>query len=212
MKVLLPLSGGLDSTAALFMLVENGHSVKPITLDYDQKCGVEIERAARIARFVNTTISTETIMGKFPKCSRIDPEIQLPFCSNATEASVECAVPGLYPQIISSSIKHAILNKCSAICLPFSIASSQFYPEFDEIGWRISSSMIKQFSSGAIKLILPFHAASKLTILKMLFASGAPYWMTHSCLENEADCGSCPKCLIRKSVLDEAKSISPHHY
>lgn len=212
MKVLLPFSGGLDSTAALFLLAENGHSVVPLTLDYGQKCGVEIERAAQIARFANTRIHTETIMGQFPPCSRVNEEIQVPACFKESDSSIECAVPGLYWQIIASSIRQAHVNNCKAICLPFTFASSQFYPEFDESGWKISSAAIMRSFKGEFKVIIPFLKSSKITLLRMLSASGAPYWITHSCLEVEEDCGKCPKCAIRESLFREAKSIATHHY
>ena len=203
MKVALPFSGGIDSTAALFLLIENGHSVYPITLDYGQKCGLEIEHAARIANFLSTRIHKETILGEFPKSARIDPALDLPKCGNELEAAEECSVPGLYFQIISSTLRHAISNKCDAICLPFSLAASQFYPEFDEIGLRASALVINQGSGGKIKAIIPFNNSSKMTLLQMLDAANAPYWMTYSCMTGEEDCDDCPKCVIRKSLLEE---------
>jgi len=203
MKVTLPFSGGIDSTAALFLLFENGHSVCPIFIDYGQKCGVEVEHAARLAKFVSTRIHKETILGEFPKSARLDPSIELPTCANQLEASAECSVPGLYFQIISSALRHAILHKCDAVCLPFSLAASQFYPEFDEIGLRAASLIINHGSGGKVKALIPFSKSSKMTLLQMLAASNAPYWMTYSCLTGEEDCRNCAKCVIRDLILNQ---------
>lgn len=212
MRVALPLSGGIDSTAALFYLVENGHQVFPISLDYGQKSSTEIEHAAILARFVGSQLFVETLLGKFPKCSRINSEIPIPEQVSIDSPTVECEVPGLYVTILSSSIRHGILNSCDYVCLPFTVASLQFYPEASKVGIAAASALVHNCSSRAMKALVPFPDASKLTLLKMLAASGAPYWLTYSCLEGGNHCGLCPKCVIRDSVFEAARSMGRGHF
>jgi len=211
MRVALPFSGGIDSTAAMFLLAENGHEVFPITLDYGQKASYEIEASARLARFLGVSISKQILLSEFSACARIFAGVSMPTYQESPSRPGALVVPGLYWQIIAHSIQYAEIKQCEAICLPFSPASSQFYPESNDVGWKISSLMIGHNSSRSIKAILPFTKTKKLTLLKILVGSGAPYWMTYSCLNDINECKLCDKCYIRNLLFDQMSRDSPQH-
>lgn len=211
MRVVLPFSGGIDCTAAMFLLAENGHDVFPVTLDYGQKAAYEIEAAARIARFLGVSISKQILLSEFPACARIFADVNIPTYKESLIQPEALVVPGLYWQIIAHSIQYAEVKHCEAICLPFSPASSQFYPESNDVGWQISSLMIGHNSSRPMKAILPFTKTTKLTLLKMLIGAGAPYWMTYSCLNDINGCKLCDKCYTRESLFNHLRKDSPQH-
>jgi len=200
-RVLLPFSGGIDSTAALVVLLQGGHDVQLVTIDYGQKAGFEIESAAQIANFFHTKISKETLLFKFPKCSRIDYSLSTRLSVNRKRKDDKVFVPGLFSQIVSISHLHAMRHLCDAICLPFSVASSQFYPEASGAGITGANLIFQSCPSNPVKLFLPFMDHNKKQIFEVLLSSKFPYWNTYSCLSSEPRCGDCSKCYLRDEVI-----------
>lgn len=212
MRVALLFSGGLDSTAAMFCLLENGHTVCPITLDYGQKASMEISSAADIARYASTRLVVETLLGEFPRCpltrGPVDPKV---VSSVMDEAPLDY-VPGLLPTLLSIGIKHALREDCNRVCLGLSMSGSLSFPDVNDDVIMAMNIMALQSSHNNIRLLLPLWKTSKAIIVKMLAVANLPYWMTYSCISGDEHCGTCHKCVLRKYAFSNSHSNDPTEY
>lgn len=68
-QAVLSLSGGMDSSTLLLHLLANGYEVTALGFDYGQKHRVELERAASLVEYINTSpmrvIHTDHVEGGF---------------------------------------------------------------------------------------------------------------------------------------------------
>jgi len=211
-KVAIPLSGGIDSSAAIFYLVENGHQPYPYLIDYSQKASPEIDAAVKIARFAGARLIVEPLFGKLPNSPMVHENCPIPLVENAMDAQPLCKAPGVYPEVIAAGVRHSALHSCDLLCLPIAPGTSQFFPEATENSIIAANILAQESSNSSIKIFAPFLKTDKLTLLKMLIAAGAPYWETYSCISSPIHCGTCPKCAIRKSLFAATKEEDPTTY
>lgn len=58
------LSGGMDSSTLLLKLLSEGYSVTALSMDYNQKHKIELQRATELVEYINETLTTPDNKGK----------------------------------------------------------------------------------------------------------------------------------------------------
>lgn len=186
-KVVIPLSGGLDSSVLLYSAAEQFNEVHAITFNYNQQHATEITYAS---------IQIENAQRKFPKCKIYHTILDLSFISDIAKSEL--------------TGYGAVSETQPASYVPFrnlmmiSIAAS--YAESNDIGtiwygatgddsinnyWDCSSSFVStvntllNLNERKIVLDAPFGHMYKSNIISQGIYSGVDFKETYTCYSGE---------------------------
>lgn len=204
-KVLLLLSGGLDSTILLAHLVDAGYEVTTISYDYGQRHAErELAAATAIAGHFGVDNRRVPLASVFAGCALLG-EGEIPE-GHATEPDAT-VVPGrnlvflavgvsLAEELGAATVQIGAIQDDAAAYLD---CRWEFIDALDyAVGW---STHIP-----GIRIEAPFIEMSKVEVLQRGVALDAPLSLTWSCYRGQAEpCGQCGAC----QLLQEAYAALP---
>lgn len=197
-KALVLLSGGLDSTVALWWTAAEGHEVVALTFQYPGRPRGE----ARASREMVARAGVEAI------------EADLPFLHEAADADARAgsqrfagAPPGYVPfrnaLYYAAACYHAQILGCDLVVGGHNAEDAARYPDASEAFFAQLQAVL---DAGAWRgadvrpprLVMPLLALERDDVLALGERLGAPMVETWSCYEDgEAPCGACPACARR---------------
>ena len=202
MRSLVLVSGGLDSTVALYWAREEGHDVVPLTFHYPGRPRGEVHatREVVLAAGVDALV-----------------EADLPFLREAGELALQPggdalarAPPGYVPArnvlFYAAACHHAQALGCGLIvgghnaedAGTFPDASAAFFADLDAL---LRRGLWTGPQGSAPRLRMPLLDLGKDEVAALGARLGAPLLRTWSCYEDgESPCGGCPACLRRPEV------------
>jgi len=179
MRAVMSLSGGMDSTALLLKLLDEGYEVTCLTFDYGQKHHVEIERARmNIAYLSQNGIDVEHIVidissaFKTLKSSLTDTEQNVPEGHYESEQMRQTVVPNRNAIFSSIVFGHALSTSSTEdtdviIALGVHSGDHEIYPDcrpdfYKSLGHAFS---IGNWDSDRVSFHLPYIDGNKKSIL-----------------------------------------------
>ena len=215
LKVLVLLSGGLDSTTVLSHALSQGYEVTCLSFDYGQRHSIELESSRRIAEKMKVERKVFSLDLRQFGGSSLTSDVDVEEGKFGREEVPNTYVPGR--NIIFLSIAGAIadIKKCEAIMIGVNAVDYSGYPDCRP---EFISSMEKSLRTGLafssnLKIDASLQTMSKAEIIKYGMKLGTPYELTHSCyLGNEEACGKCDSCLLRLKGFMEAGYEDPVKY
>ncbi len=217
-KAVVVLSGGMDSTTAMFIAKNQGYDIIPLHFNYSQRTEKkELECFNSICDFLN-------LKNRYV--------IDIPFfkqigASALVDESIEVPVEGIKPGIpvtyvpfrngIFLSVAAAVAEKESARAIFIGVVEedSSGYPDCKE---EFIKNMQKAINSGTkpetnIEIKTPLIHLKKEDIVKKALQVGVPLELTWSCYKNEnAACGVCDSCRLRLKGFEKAGVKDPIKY
>lgn len=217
MKLLSVLSGGMDSTAALFNAIRNKHEVVgAISFYYGSKHNdrewVSAQQVASAARtpikrccldFMAQNFSSDLLKsgGKVPEGHYADPSMK------------RTVVPFRNGIMLSIAAGYAESIGAQGILLGNHFGDHAIYPDCRESFVRPMAEAIAAGTYAKIELVTPFTHMSKTQVAIIGSESGAPFHLTYSCYNGrEKHCGKCGTCFERKEAFSDAKIPDPTEY
>lgn len=216
MKVVVLLSGGMDSTTLLYHNIKQGNEVFPISFDYGQRHNKELIAARNICeglgivtrwKLVNLSNigyllpSALTGVGSIPNGHYEDETMKLTVVPNRNMILLSIATgyaQGIGAKFVSyaaHSGDHAIYPDCR--------------PEF----FYKCGETIGLATGGEVALEAPYIKLSKADIVRIGSGIGVPYKKTWSCYKGgDKHCGSCGTCVERKEAFLLAGVEDPTEY
>lgn len=207
MRVVMGLSGGMDSVTLLYDLLEQGHHVFPVFFDYGQK-HLYRERAAAdwhcsrlgimltcwSARYFSNTPSALT-----------DAQIAIPtghYEDPAMRANVVSGRNLLFCSLLA--VKAAQVN-APAIAIAAHQGDAAIYPDCRVAFMRSLAETIRHSTDGQINRILaPYLDHRKDHIVAIGRSLNVDYSQTYSCYAGgSTPCGKCGACVERQEVLGD---------
>ena len=217
------LSGGLDSTTALYKALKCGYEVWPVSFSYGQKAEYQ-ERAASFA----TIRDLQRAGARVANVLRIRLDGDNLFDGSSIlrngpplGASVGFVGTANAPQrntlMIAAAFAIAESNKLASVWVGCTQQSSYGlpYPDSSIRFLRRLASVLNQGSAaaaqspkGAIRLVAPYARKTKVDVVLDAVRLGVPIKNTYSCyLGDKKPCGECGACLDRQTAFSLAKVL-----
>ncbi|MGB9920639.1 MAG: 7-cyano-7-deazaguanine synthase QueC [Moorellales bacterium] len=222
-RVVVVLSGGLDSTTCLAIAHAAGEEVYPLTFAYGQRHAVEVEAARKVAEFygLKERHRIMDLRGLFSGSALTDPGREVP--TSRTEEEMARNIPSTYVparNTVFLALALAVAEPLQAEAIYIGVNAVDFsgYPDcrpefiraFQEVVNRGTAAGVQ---GRGIEIRAPLINLSKAEIVRRGLALGAPYHLTYSCyLGTVPACGVCDACLLRQKGFREAGTQDPIPY
>ena len=222
-RAVILLSGGLDSTTVLAIARSRGYQCNCLSFRYGQKQGIELKRAAAVARNMQAEqhmilrLDLDTIGG-----SALTSDIAVPKDRDTREMDHEIPVtyvPGRNIIFLSHALAWAEVIGAVDIFLGINAVDYSGYPDcrpdFLQAFEQMANLGTKAGSTGTpFKLHAPLIELTKKEIVEVGMQLGVDYSITHSCYDPQGElaCGRCDACTLRLKGFAEAGLQDPIQY
>ncbi len=215
-KIVLSLSGGLDSTTLLAFLLDLGYEVFPFQFIYGSKHNQQEQLAVeRIQKHYSINVPVLDLSNVFSQISSnlLNSGGAVPEGHYNHESMRLTVVPGRNSIFIS--ILTGIAESIEAECVAIGVhqGDHHIYPDcrakyIDAMG----IAMLKA-SDGKVHLIAPFLFLDKSQIVSKGIDLKVPYDITRTCYTNNVlACGKCGSCTERLEAFQINNIVDPLPY
>ncbi len=219
MKAVCLLSGGLDSSTCLGVARRDGYECYALSFDYGQRHRVELESAARVAKFFGARehrvvqIDLRAFGG-----SALTADIDVPKTGAIGEGIPITYVPARNTIFLSFAMAWAEVLECSDVFIGVNAIDYSGYPdcrpEFIDAFERMANLATKAGVEGRTRLRIhtPLASLNKAAIVRLGIEVGLDFGLTHSCYDPDAagrPCGGCDSCMLRAKGFQEAGVRDP---
>lgn len=198
-KVLVILSGGLDSTTVLHHHLNRGDSVGALTFDYGQRHRKEIASATKIAKLagVEHWVEKISIGGK----SALTFSGPIPNGHYSDESMKQTVVPYRNLIMLSHAASFAA-GRWDALSYGAHSGDAAIYPDCRPEFVNAARQVLRLGDYSGLELIAPLLEMNKKQVAEYARKLGAPIESTWSCYVGGArPCGSCGACVARAEAL-----------
>jgi 7-cyano-7-deazaguanine synthase len=210
-KALVLLSGGQDSTTALFWAKQNFDQVEVVTFDYGQRHRIELDAAQKIAELakvkqtvlpINTfaAIGQNALTDSEMKIEQKDGELPSTFVPGRNLIFLTYAAAQAY----TSQIKNLVAGVCQT--------DYSGYPDCRQDTVKSLEQSIQLGMDYAFKIHTPLMYLTKKETVELAVEVGAMEALSysHTCYEGMSPpCGKCPACILRAKGFAEAGVKDP---
>ncbi len=214
------LSGGLDSSTMLALVLSKGYEVTALSFDYGQRHKKELESARKIADYYKVEhrimkLDLRTIGG-----SALTDQIEVP---DAPIDQIGKEIPMTYVParntiLLSIALGLAEVIKADRIFIGANHLDYSGYPDcrpeyFESINKTFKLATKVGVEGGDIKVEAPLLKFTKADIVRIADELKVPLELTWSCYKGgEKACGICDSCKLRLKGFMEAGIEDPIPY
>jgi len=217
MKVLVLLSGGVDSATCLGLAIHQfgKENVVTLSISYGQKHAKEMEAAKKIAAYYQVEFIYLDLakIFEYSDCSLLThSEQEIPKESYVDQMEkrggkpVSTYVPFRNGLFLSSAASIALSKGCSRIFYGAHSddAAGNAYPDCSNAFNEAMNQAIYIGSGKQLQIDAPFVLWSKAKIVEKGLELNVPYELTWSCYEgDEKPCGKCGTCIDRATAFEK---------
>lgn len=207
------LSGGIDSTTALYWARLHYRKIIPVIFSYGQRHRIEVKMARKICRKLGLEPRIIKIdLRQIGGSALTDLAIKLPEFKNDRE--IKKGLPATYVPFrngIFLSLAAALgetLGLYDLVC-GFNVIDSPNYPDTTGSFVRAVEKAINEgtgarYGRKKFRVLAPFLKMKKSEIISYGLGIGADYSHSITCYAGEeVPCGRCSACLLRKKAWQE---------
>ena len=206
------LSGGLDSSTALYYAIAKGYSCYCLIFDYNQRHKKEIFSARAVARAARCPFHVVRIGLPWKGSSLLDNAIQLPQGGNLEANKIPSTyVPARNIIFLSFAASYAEAIGARYIFIGANAVDYSGYPDCRPAFIRAYQGMLAQglktgVEGKTVKVETPLIHLTKKKIVQLAFKLDVPVAKTWSCYQGgDKPCGVCDSCRLRQKGFEEAK-------
>lgn len=218
-KAIVLLSGGLDSSTALYLAKNQGFDeIYAITFQYGQKHDKELQSAIAIAKVVGVKEHkvVNLLLNQWQGCALTDPEMEVENGNVERQDIPSTYVPARNMVFLSVAASWADALEITDIFIGVSEVDYSGYVDCREEFIRAMENAINQGTVlGAekkkhISIHAPFMHITKAEEVKLGIRLGVDFKLTWTCYRGgEKPCGTCDSCLLRAKAFAEAGEKDP---
>lgn len=209
-KAVVLLSGGLDSSTALFLAKKKGYKVNCLVFDYGQRHKKEIISAKKIAVAAGCKYKIIKIRLPWKGSSLLEKKSKLPE-RKKIKGIPSTYVPARNLIFLSFALSFAESQKAQAIFIGANQIDYSGYPDCRKEFYQALKNVIKKGTKAGVEgksvnILTPLINKTKSEIIKLGMNLGVPYQLTWSCyLGGKLPCGKCDSCKLRAKGFKEAR-------
>ncbi|WP_024834774.1 7-cyano-7-deazaguanine synthase QueC [Ruminiclostridium josui] len=220
-KAVVLLSGGMDSTTALYIAKSEGYEVYAISFNYGQRHYKELECAKIISEKagVKEHIIVNTNMDAWGGSALTDTNISVPDSSTNKGKIPITYVPARNMIFLSFAASYAEVIGSQDIFIGVSEVDYSGYVDcrqefIDAMENAINLGTVCAVEEGKkIKIHAPLVSMTKSDEIKLGISLGVDYGLTWTCYRGEElACGTCDSCSLRLKAFKEAGEKDPIKY
>lgn len=219
-KAVVLLSGGLDSTTALYLAKSQGFEVYAISFDYGQRHDKELECAKNVAKAAGAKehIIVKTNMDAWGGSALTDKNIDVPDGEVNRHDIPVTYVPARNMIFLSFAASYAEKIGSQDVFIGVSEVDYSGYVDcrqefLDAMEEAINKGTVCGVEGRKIKINAPFINMTKAEEIKLGMELGVDYSLTWSCYKGEdVACGVCDSCLLRLKAFKESGFEDPIEY
>ena len=215
-KVVMGLSGGMDSATVLKWLIDRGFDVHCLNFVYGSKHNkYEQKSAEALANHFGASYTLFDLAEAFKamKSNLLQTGGDIPEGHYSHESMSLTVVPGR--NTIFSAIMCGVAESIGAnhIALGVHLGDHDIYPDCRVEYIKSLDTTLYLASDGKVNIIAPFMNTDKIGILEYGFANGVPYDLTRTCYKaQEQSCGKCGSCNERIEAFATHGKMDPVPY
>ncbi len=219
-KVVVLLSGGLDSATVLALARQQGYACYALSVDYGQRHHAELAAAQRVAQALGALEQRviKVDLTGFGGSALTDMRIAVPV--RASTGIPLTYVPARNTIMLSLALAWAEVLQAQDIYIGVNAVDYSGYPdcrpEYIESFERMANLATKAAIEGRhLSLHTPLLHLSKSEIVKLGSQLGVDYSQTVSCYQADEDgraCAVCDSCRLRRMGFDMAGLADPTRY
>lgn len=208
-RAVVMLSGGVDSTVALFWARSEGLEVLPVSIEFDGRPRREVEAVRRIVMTAGAGPLARLPL-PFVRLAR-----DLPSYKNLPRAVPYGYIPLRNLMFYTLAAYHADANGARYVIgghlkddsIDFPDASPTYFGQMNAL---IQRSTDGWSAAGPPEVLLPLSGSRKEDVVRIGRKLGAPFELTWSCwIDGDKPCGSCVSCKDRAEAFERAGMKDP---
>ncbi len=220
-KAVVLLSGGLDSSTAVYLAKKEGFEVYAVSFDYGQRHDKELNCAKNVAEKagVKEHVIVTTNMNVWGGSALTDKNIEVPEGKEDSKDIPVTYVPARNMIFLAYAASYAEAIGAQDIFIGVSEVDYSGYVDCREEFINAMENAINHGTVCAveqgrkIKIHAPFLNMTKAEEIKLGMELGVDYSLTWSCYKGEAlACGTCDSCMLRLKAFKEAGYKDPVEY
>lgn len=197
MRVVIPLSGGMDSSYLVYLARYQNHDTHPIILDDSYgKIGV---RDKGITPALN-------IMREAGLQSRIHVIPFFPTSVHKIADEKYGYTPGRNMSLALAALSYADFVTADEVWLGFAGDQEGFYSDQKQSMFDALAKLYNGTYGTRLKIALPLADMTRKDVVEEGTKLGVPFELTVSCVQTPipVNCGVCPRCLARREAFRQA--------
>lgn len=207
------LSGGIDSTTALYWTKQKTSSVYTINIEYAQASYQEASASKRIAEAAGVKEHITVILPFFK-----DIQTRYHPATRRSSGIISAYVPARNLVIYSIAVSYAETLNADAIIFGSNADDARELPDATPKFIRDMNKLIELGTKMGVagvpaKIINPFIKLTKTDVLRAALSLKVPLQLTWSCYEDvELPCGKCRGCRTRLDAFSRLNITDPLRY
>ena len=214
-KVVVLLSGGIDSTTLVYYMRDRGYKVYPISFYYGQKHKKELDLANLTCQKLNLSFKAFNIniLRELAPSALTRKDIEVPRGNYNEETMKITVVPNRNMVFLALATAYAIGLGIREVAYAAHSGDHAIYADCRPAFIEAIRKTIELCDDSKVSLSTPFTLLDKSEILKIGFNLGVDYSLTWSCYEGrELACGKCGTCRERLEAFEKLGKIDPIKY
>ena len=215
-KVIVLLSGGLDSATTLYYAKAKGFKVFGLIFDYGQRHKKEIQCALKIAKAARCPYQVVKISLPWKGSALLDKKIKVPRLRRLDNAGIPPTYVAARNVIfLSFAASYAEAVGAQKIFIGANAVDYSGYPDcrpdFFAAFQKVLKKGLKTGVEGhTISVETPLISLTKAQIVRLGAKLKVPYGLTWSCYTGlRHTCGQCDSCRLREKGFEEAGILDP---
>lgn len=213
-KVVLILSGGMDSTTLLYDLLQQGYNVYCLSFNYGQKHFKELEYATKTCRKLGVNHRIVELQNlREVMYSTLTSKQDIPEGHYEDETMKQTVVPNRNMVMISIATSYALTIDAKKVYYGAHSGDHSIYPDCRPEFVNKLNETIKICDWKKIELQAPYLYFDKGDIVKRGIKLNVDYSLTWTCYKGqEKACGKCGSCVERLEAFEKANIKDPIEY